>query len=219
MVDVEQDHDDDHQHAVEEVEEDLVAHQVAGVALQVLDDAEDGPDQDQRRAREHHPHVALPGDVDGLRGRRRVPEHAAVEDPRHHDEDAERHQLHEQPADDDVLARLELVRRVGDGEHRAARRLHDDGDDVRRDEDLGRPLHRDDGVVVGLEQPRQPAEDHVDGSGHHGGRHEDHDGLEDVGSHRPLWRFSARDDAPYVTQSLEDTTQHERDEVPRPVPH
>ena len=43
---IEQDHDQEHQSSIENVEEHLMAEQVSGVALDVLDNAEDASNED-----------------------------------------------------------------------------------------------------------------------------------------------------------------------------
>ncbi len=118
--DVENGHDEEHESGVEDVEENLGGLQVAVEALDVLDDAEDVSDQDDQRHSVQHQEVVDPGYGDGLgRGRRAVHD-AIVEDARHDDEEAEEEQLHEEAAQDHVLAELETVVVFGRGHETTA---------------------------------------------------------------------------------------------------
>ena len=114
--DVEDDHDAEHEHGVEGVQEPLVGKDVAVVALDKLDDAEGGSDQDEEAGGVEGEEVFAPGDVGGGGGEGGglgvCFAKAGLEEDGNEEEAAEEDDLHEEATDDDVLAELDVDLRL-----------------------------------------------------------------------------------------------------------
>ena len=97
----------EHQRRIKHIQPDLVPQQIAVVALDVLDDAEDTADHDERARGEEDEGVFAPGNA-GLRAALRegggVSVQAEVEDDGEDDEPAEEEELNGEPADNDPRA-------------------------------------------------------------------------------------------------------------------
>lgn len=100
--------------------------------------------------------------------------------PRDRDEEAENQNLQHQAPENDVLPALDAVVVAGLDEHARAAGLHEEAEDVARDEELGEPVGADDRVGCGVGAEDEAAEDHVDGCGEEDWCDEDENGLDDV---------------------------------------
>lgn len=109
VPDVEEDHAGEHEDGVEDVEESLVAEDVAVVSLDVLDDTEDGSDHDEDGDGVEDVEEAGPGDLGGHGGGGRDGGDTVVEDGGDDDEEAEEEELDDETADDDVAAHFAVV--------------------------------------------------------------------------------------------------------------
>ena len=97
----------EHQRRIKHIQPDLVPQEIAVVALDVLDDAEDAADHDERARGEEDEGVFAPGNAGfgaGLREGCGVAVQAKVEDNGEDDEPAEEEELDREPADDDPRA-------------------------------------------------------------------------------------------------------------------
>jgi hypothetical protein len=171
-------HGGQHQHGVEHIQRPLGTEQIPVVPAAVLDNTEDIPDHDEPRRDVQHIQHALPGYM-GARLRLPAPTEGHVEVQRRDDEDAEHGDLDDQPADDDVLARLHAVRPAA-GHQPGTRALDQEAEHVAADEDLGQQAGRDHAVPLGLDGADEPAEGHVEGRCEEDGGEEDEDGLDQV---------------------------------------
>lgn len=165
MEPVVRERDAQHRQRIQTVEVHLLGLQLAGGAEDVLGHAEDTADHDEAAARVEDDEQLLPGRGERpcvVRGAR---EDAAVEDERDGDEEGEEEDLDGEAGDDDVLAEVEVLERLGLREDATAAGLHEEGEDVAEDEELGQPFRVDDRVVVRFEEDDQAAQDHVDGCG------------------------------------------------------
>lgn len=190
VVDVEDEedgHDDGHEHGVEDVQEHLVRDEVAAVALQVLDDAEDAADHDERAGDVEDGEVAGPRDSGEGRG---GGVHAGaivvlealllpqMECDRRGEEEAENGDLDKQADDDDLLANIVQLERAGRLDS-ATPSLQEEGEDVACDEDLGHPPERDDGEALSVYRADQTAKYHIYRGGVQRGCDEYEDRLHD----------------------------------------
>jgi hypothetical protein len=116
VKDVEYNRDEEHEEGVEDVDVNLVGHELAALAVDELDDAEDGTRHDEGADGVQDEDVAAPwhGETHALGGR--FAQDAVVEEGRDGDEESKDGELDEQAAHDDVAARLLLVEGVG-GRH------------------------------------------------------------------------------------------------------
>jgi len=179
---VERDDGGGDERGVEDVQPDLVAQQVAVAALDVLDDPEDATDHDEAAAGvEHgqhgHPAVSAVA-LERACDRRRLAVDAEVEHAQHGQETAEEQDLHEQAAEDQLLA--EVARISALRQHRATQGLHQEREHVAGDEELCQPFDPDHRVVRRLQVGHQPAQHHVDRRRQQRRRHEQQDRLDDV---------------------------------------
>lgn len=216
----------EHEQAVEHEQVDLVAHQHAVVAHAELDHAEDGADKDQHAAGVQGVYQPPPGSRDGKGARRRVLGDAGVEDDGGDHEEAKEEDLDAEAAQDDGLAELLRVARLGLGHEAAAcdegnvgisrslsdrssrqqvltATLQEEGKYVARHENLRHPRRPDQGIFVGVEQTDQPAEDHVDRGGHERGAEQDEEVLQDVGVQGEVGRLVRGDGSSNISDCLD----------------
>jgi hypothetical protein len=100
-------HRDPHDQRVEDVEEDLVGHDEAVVALGVLNHSHDRTHEDQDADEVQGDHVLLPGRSVAFGGG--LLAEARVKDGCCDDEEAEDYHLHDETGDDDVVAHVDAV--------------------------------------------------------------------------------------------------------------
>ena len=200
VPDEEDGHDGNHEQHIKHIKKSLVRHEIPGVALYVLDDAEHAAHEHEPAGGVQHPQMAPPSHRAPLRGQRRRAQEAPVEQPRDDDEEAEDDDLHPQPREEDLLAEVEQVG-VARALEPAAAGLQGEGEDVAGDEDARDPEGGDEGVVLGADGADQAREDHVDGGGEEGGGDEDEDGLHDVGAQGFL--VGVAQGAAYVADGLD----------------
>lgn len=155
-----------------------MAQRISAVALDVLNDTEDGTGQDEQADGVQHVQDLLPR---GGRVNRVVCRGAAqptLEDDGANEEKTERDDLDEETGDDEVLSHLNSARL----EHQARRTTLDDkGENITEHESLGEPADADQGVMLGVDAAHDATEGHVDGGGKEGGSDEDEKTLDDVG--------------------------------------
>ena len=115
------------------------------------------------------------------RQRRRLSRHADVEDRCRDDEQAEEHDLAEEPGDDDVFADFDRTRVLACQQSGAAPLRHE-GQDVAGDEDSCQPGAADEEGLVAVDHEYDAAEFHVDRCGEEGWSDEQEQALDYVGS-------------------------------------
>lgn len=152
------DHRDEHDQRVENVQIYLVRHDVTAVALDVLRDPHHRADEDEQADDVQADHVPLPRHLVALRRRR--PAEPRVEDGGCDDEEAEEDDLQKKAADDDAPSGFGRVG-IATGEQAGARGLHEEGEDVAADEDLGQPGAADEEGLIGIAHAHDAAELHV----------------------------------------------------------
>ena len=103
MHDIEEDHDTQHQNAVEDVKEHLMRHDVSSISLYIFNDPEDRPKHDQTASVIESMDVSPPRDATrgGASGRDFVD--AEIEDRRDDDEEAEEDDLKDKTTNHKVL--------------------------------------------------------------------------------------------------------------------
>lgn len=82
-------------------------------------------------------------------------------DDRRDEKETEKHNLHKQANNNNLVAYFVEVKRSSRLDASAAR-LQSEGDNITDDEYLGHPLVWDEGEVLGAKRTEEPAEDHVD---------------------------------------------------------
>lgn len=102
-------HNGGHQNCVEDVEKNLVGNEVSAVTLEVFDDAEDAPDEDQGAGGVQGVKMPLPWDQVMLRRRCRCPRDSVMHGGRGEDEDTEYDDLDKEAGHDDLFAQLEHI--------------------------------------------------------------------------------------------------------------
>lgn len=98
------DHHGEHQQRIEHVQKRLRRQQIPILALEVLDHAEYGSDQDEQAAAMQSEQVLVPRDVLGRGLRSRASVDPMLEDDGADEEESEEDDLHEETSDDDVIA-------------------------------------------------------------------------------------------------------------------
>lgn len=125
-----------HQHRIEDVDVDLMAHDRASIALHVLDHTHERADEDEHADDVQADHVLGPRPL--LRELRRHLEHAEVEEGGGDDEEAKGDDLEDETDDDDCVAEVGVAAAAGkDG---GAGSLDDEGNAIAGHEDLLRLL-------------------------------------------------------------------------------
>lgn len=180
------DHGDEHEEGIKDVQRPLVREEVAVLATNVLNDTDDGSDQNQDAHAVQHVQDFLPSRVGVHGGARGVATHAQVEDEGGDGEEAKEADLDEQTNQNHILGQVGVL----DGrflgcEHGASDDLDEEGEDVAHDEEGRQPARGDERGAFTVDAANQTAHDHVDGGGEEGGRDEDQDRLEDEGHELP----------------------------------
>lgn len=106
---VEDQHNEEHKHRVEDVQIHLVPEQISIIALEVFDNAENRSDHDEQAGDVQSVHVLLPGHIPRQRSRGGDLVEAPVEDRRCDDEETEEDELDEETAYDEILASGNLI--------------------------------------------------------------------------------------------------------------
>lgn len=154
---------------------------VSIITHDVFDDTEDASDHDEHTNTIEHEDRLLPGYVAVVRLARRVTAHADMPDDCCDDEQAEHGDLEKQSDNDKGLAHV-LARSLS---HQATTgRLDEERKDIANDEQLGKPVDADDGVLLAANGAHGAAECHVDCCGEESGCDEEEDGLDDERTER-----------------------------------
>lgn len=103
MDNIEQDHDEEHQDGVKNIQKHLVAQEVAIISLLVLHNPKEGSDQDEDACCIQGVEMASPWHLAGCRACRRVPVDPCVVDGGDDDKEAEEDNLDNQSTNHDML--------------------------------------------------------------------------------------------------------------------
>lgn len=183
------------------------------LALDVLDDPEDGSHYDERARGVKIAEIDTPQVRDELRLRGRRSSKATVEDDSDEDENAEEDDLQEQSSSDDPFADGGGVGFFVLAQDRGAARLNAEREHVAADEDQREESLPDERAGLAVGDEHDPPECDVDGRCRECWRNEDRDRLHDVRSELVVWCFRPRLDPADVPRQLADAAHDERDHV------
>lgn len=157
----------------------ICSHKPAVVSLQELDHAHDGADEDQYADDVKREHVSLPRPL--VRQCRRPLRLPDLKNYRRDDEHPEEKDLHEQAANHYMFSGV-LRACVTGCQQAGTACLHEEGEDVAADEDLGQPGSADEERFFAVDHEDDAAELHVYRRGEEGRGDEDEGRLDDVRS-------------------------------------
>lgn len=82
------------------------------------------------------------------------------------------------------------------------RGLHQEREDIPRDEDLRQKAQRDQGASLGIKHSDDPAQGHVDAGSEEGGRDQDESALHDIRAFGEVWRLVRGEDTTDVSDGF-----------------
>jgi len=160
IVSQEDNHDNDHEQCVKNIQENLVRDEVTPVTLQVFDHSKDASDENESADSVQHYQVPPPRHRVLRRLGCWLGDNASVKPNSREDKEAEDGDLDEQSGDDGILAEVVRLQRLASLQT-ASGSLDSKRDDIASHEDFGHPLDGDKGQVFPVYSPNQAAEDHV----------------------------------------------------------
>ncbi|RDW75653.1 hypothetical protein BP5796_06474 [Coleophoma crateriformis] len=116
VLDIEEQHRQEHQSRIKDVDIHLIAQQWPVLAHHVLDDTKDGTDHDEERGDVEDEEMPLPVDMGAESALGGIGVHAVMENGRDHDEESEEEELDTQSSRDDILSQVHLGLLLGLGE-------------------------------------------------------------------------------------------------------
>lgn len=215
VTEVEQNHDQEHESRIENVDENLSRQKIPAISLAIFNDTEDGSDHDQGAGNVEDHQVLLPWYGNGRVSATVGSGDAVVEDGGGENEEAEEDNLDCETTCDDVVAGFRTSLCLCCSKHSTTRRLHKERKHIASYEDLGEPFSTNRRVLFSVRQEDDSAQDHVNRSSEKSGGQENQQALHNIWSKSPfrivLLTVKCSSNVSY---GFEQSANHEWNEIP-----